>query len=215
MPFSTMSPIGGDRALADRAGDHPGLAEPAAAGAAAEDLHREALVDGLGERHQRLPRVGPRVEVHQRVLVHPPRHPGRLGATPLDPAVGQVVDVVELGHVDGAGDREPVEQLVARRTAAQAGAALVLPLADHLGDREHDLLAVAEHGGVEEVRDRLGVEGGVAAGQHDRVVLAAVDGVQRDAGQVERGEHVGVAELGGERDAEDVEGAAPGGAGRR
>ena len=30
-------------------------------------------------------------------------------------------------------------------------------------------------------------------------------GAQRDAGQVERGEHVGVAELGGERDAEQVE----------
>ena len=90
---------------------------------------------------------------------------------------------------------------------AAAGAALGLPVADHLGDREHDLLAVAEHGGVEEVGDRLGVERRVAAGQHDRVVVGAVGGVQRDAGQVERVEHVGVAELGGEAEAEDVEGA--------
>ncbi len=35
----------------------------------------------------------------------------------------------------------------------------------------------------------------------------AVGGVQRDAGEVERGEQVGVAELGGEADAEQVEGA--------
>ena len=80
-----------------------------------------------------------------------------------------------------------------------------LPLADDLGDREHDLLAVAEDGRVEEVGDRLGVERRVAAGQHDRVLVAAVDRVQRDAGEVERVEHVGVAELGGEAQAEDVE----------
>ena len=88
---------------------------------------------------------------------------------------------------------------------ATAGAALGLPVAHHLGDREHDLLAVAEHRGVEEVGDRLGVERGVAAGEHDRVVVGAVDGVQRDAGQVEGVEHVGVAELGGEAQAEHVE----------
>ena len=85
------------------------------------------------------------------------------------------------------------------------GPALALPLAHDLGDREHDLLAVAEDGGVEEVGDRLGVERRVAAGEHDRVVLAAVDRVQRDAGQVEGVEHVGVAELGGEAQAEQVE----------
>ena len=78
-------------------------------------------------------------------------------------------------------------------------------LADDGGDLQHRLLAVAEHRGVDEVGDRLRVEGGVPAGQHDRVVLGAVARVQRDAGQVERGEHVGVAELGGERDAEQVE----------
>ena len=43
------------------------------------------------------------------------------------------------------------------------------------------------------------------AGDDDRVALVAVDGVQRDAGQVERGEHVGVAELGREGQAEQVE----------
>ena len=63
---------------------------------------------------------------------------------------------------------------------------------------EHGLLAVADDRGVDEVGDRLGVEGGVAAGEHDRVVVVAVRGVQRDAREVERGEHVGVAELGGE-----------------
>ncbi len=45
----------------------------------------------------------------------------------------------------------------------------------------------------------------MAAGQHDRVVLGAVAGLQRDAGQFERGQHVGVAELGGEGEPEHVE----------
>ena len=67
------------------------------------------------------------------------------------------------------------------------------------------LLAVPEHRGVDEVGDRLGVERGVPAGEHDRVRLVAVRRVQRDAGEVERGEQVGVAELGREADAEHVE----------
>ena len=38
-------------------------------------------------------------------------------------------------------------------------------------------------------------------------VVGAVGGVQRDAGEVERGQQVGVAEFGGEGHAEQVEGA--------
>ena len=126
--------------------------------------------------------------------------PGRFGHDGLDRAVGGVGHVVELRDVDVAGDREPAEQLVAATHPV-----LGLPLADDLGDREHDLLAVAEHGGVDEVRDGLGVERRVAAGDDDRVVLAAVGRVQRDPGEVEGVEHVGVAELGGEAQAEEVE----------
>src|SRR3712207_7964254 len=46
-------------AFTHRPGDHARLAEPAAPGAAPEDLHRVALVHGLGHGHQRLLRVGP------------------------------------------------------------------------------------------------------------------------------------------------------------
>ena len=117
-----------------------------------------------------------------------------------DAAVGQVVDVVEAGDVDPAGGGQAQQQLV-----APARAPVGLPGLDDLGDGAHGLLAVAEHRHVDEVGDRLGVEGGVAAGHHHRVGLVAVGGVQRDAGQVERGEQVGVAEFGRERDAEQVE----------
>ena len=126
--------------------------------------------------------------------------PCRLGATRWMRTVGQVVDVVERRHVDVAGLSQPEEQL-----GAAAGAALGLERPGDVGDVEDGLLAVAEHGGVDEVGDRLRVERAVAADQHDRVVVGAVLGVQRDAGQVERVEHVGVAQLGREADAEDVE----------
>ena len=101
----------GDRALADRAGDHAGLAEPAAARAAAEDLDAEPLVHRLGQRHQRLGRVGPGVEVHQRVLVHAVRDAGQVGGDGRDRAVGGVRHVVERRHVDAAADRQPAQQL--------------------------------------------------------------------------------------------------------
>ena len=153
-----------DRALAHRPGDHAGLAEPAAARAAAEDLDRHPLVHRLGERHEGLLGIGPLVEVHHRVLADPPRHARAVGRDPLDAPVGQVVDVVEARHVDAAGLREPHQQPV-----APARAALGLPRADDRGDLEHDLLAVAEHRRVDEVGDRLGVERRVAAGDDDRV----------------------------------------------
>ena len=45
----------------------------------------------------------------------------------------------------------------------------------------------------------------MAARDHERVALVTVDRMQRDAREVERGEHVGVAELGGEGEADKIE----------
>ena len=126
--------------------------------------------------------------------------PGRLGVTATRAPCVVVRHVVEAGHVDATARGEPHQHLV-----ATTGRALALPLPDDLADREHDLLAVAEHDGVDEVGDRLGVERRVAPGEHDRVLVGAVVGVQWDTREVERVQHVGVAQLGGERDAEDVE----------
>ena len=199
-PFSTISPMPGDRALAHRAGDHAGLAEAAPAGAAAEDLDGHALVHRLGERDERLLRVRPGVEVHDGVLGDAPRHPVLGRGDALDAPVGQVADVVERRA------RRP--RRCARGAAAAHGDHPAYPRAsrrDECGDHEDRLLAVADDRGVDEVGDRLGVEGRVATGDDDRVAVDAVAGVQRDAGEVEGGEQVGVAELGRERHPEDVE----------
>src|SRR5690606_20118718 len=180
----------GDRALPDRAGDHAGLAEAAAAGAAAEDLHGHPLVDRLGERDEGLLGVGPLVEVHDGVLGHAPRDARAVGDDAGDAAVGEVLDVVEAGDVDAAGARQAEEEF-----RAAAGTALGLPGADDAGDLQDGLLAVADDGAVDEVGDGLGLEGRVAAGDDDGVVERAVPGLQGDPGQVQGGEHVGVAEL--------------------
>ncbi len=157
-------------------------------------------MDRLGERHQRIAGIGPRIEVHQGVLGDAPRDARLVGYDALDAAVRKIRDVVELGYVDTAGRCEAEQQLI-----AAAGAAFALPLADDLADLEDDLFAVTEHGGVDEVGDRFGVERRVPAGEHDRIVIGSVDCVERDAREVERRQQVGVAELGRERDAEDVE----------
>ena len=59
------------------------------------------------ERHQRLLRVRPGVEVHRRALVHPERHVRPVRHDPLDPPVRQVVHVVEARHVDALRAGQP------------------------------------------------------------------------------------------------------------
>src|SRR5262249_58625660 len=95
-------PDRGDAPLADRPGDHPRLAEAAAPGAAAEDLHAEPLVHRLGDRHDRPGRVLPLVEVYNSVLGDRERRLRPVRGDAPDPPVRQVVDVVEAWNVHPA-----------------------------------------------------------------------------------------------------------------
>ena len=61
------------------------------------------------------------------------------------------------------------------------------------------------HDGVEEHRERLGMRRGGAAGDDQRIVLAAIGALERDAAEVEHREDVRVRELELEREADDVE----------
>ena len=190
----------GDRALADRPGDHPGLTEAAAPGAAPEDLHAHPLVDRFGKRHQRLLGIGPLVEVHDRVFGDPPGHPGFGGGHPADPAVGQVAHVIEARHIDIAALGQTAQQFTA--AARSPGP---LPVRDDVGDLQDGLLAVTDNGGVDEVGNGFGVEGRMATDDDQGLRLTSIGGVQRDAGQIEGVEEVGVPELGGKGDTEDIE----------
>src|SRR5207342_277137 len=128
--------------------------------------------------------VRPLVQVHDGVLTDPPRYAWPVRRHSLDPAIWQVVDVVELRYVDAAGRGQPEEELVPWGTPGRRRPPVGLPLADHLADREGNLFPVAEDGGIDEICDRFRVERGVPAGDHDRMVVASVRRLQRNARQV-------------------------------
>ncbi len=105
-------------------------------------------------------------------------------------------------HVDAGDPGQPGQQLAPARAAAPE------PAGGHrLCDLDGHLLAVAHREAVEEVGHRLGVEGARSAAHHQRIVLAALGRQQRDAGQVQHGQHAGVGQLELERHPEHVEGA--------
>ncbi len=91
------------------------------------------------------------------------------------------------------------------RRRSRAGRAVALPIADELGDLDDGVFALAEDEGIDEGRERLGVEGAAAAGDDERVIVGALVGPDGDAGEVEHVEDVGVGHLVLEREAEDVE----------
>ena len=187
--------------LADGAGDHAGLAETATAGAAAEDLDVEPIVDDLGERHELALGIGPRGQVADRALLYDLRHASLEGLDRGDAPVVEVAHVVEAGHVDA---RDPC-QLPQHVAAALLGPPPGLPRGDHLGDLADHLLAVAQHDEVEEVGEGLGVVGAVASGADQRVGAGPASCVQRDAGQVEAVQDVRVDELCRKVEGDDVE----------
>ena len=187
------------RTLAHGTGDHPGLAEAAAAGAAPEDLDVEPVVHHLGQRHELLLGVGPVGQIGHRALLD---HGGHVAVARLDghqPAA--LVDGLVHGrHVDpghpGQGPQHP---------GAPACSARRLPVPHHLGDVAHRLLAVAEHREVEEVGQRLGVVGAVAPGADQRIRVVPGSSPDGHTREIDAVQHVGVGELGREVEGDHVE----------
>ncbi len=190
----------GDGPLPDRPSDHASLAEPAAAGTTAENLHAHPLVDGLRQRHQRRLRIGPGIQVTDGVFGGACRYPGTVRGDRADTAVRLVAHVVEGRHISEAAPGQPHEQLI-----PPAGRARGPEGTDHIGDRKNRLLAIPEHDRVDERRDRFGIERGMPADDHNRMIISPIHGMQRDAREIERGQQVGVSQLGGEADAQQVE----------
>ncbi len=153
--------------LADRPGDHPRLAEAAPACAAAEDLDAQPVVDDLGERHEGPLRVRPIGEIGHGALVDGGGHVGVAGFDRHE-AGAVVLDVVHRRHVDAGQSGELAEQRLASRPAGG------LPVADDVGDLTDDLFAVAEHGHIDEVGERLGVERAVPTDHDQRMLRATV-----------------------------------------
>ena len=172
-------------AVADGAVDVPRLTEAAAADAAAEQLQRHAVLHDLSAGHD-----GPHGKIG---LVHivddALRNLGGRTAARDDGghcAVVVVRHIVQAGNIDAVQlGGSPQELLLA--PALSAGGAV------QLHQLHGDVLPLAQADQVDEIRQRLGVVHGGAAGDHQRRQARAVRRVQGNAGQIQ---HI---EDGGER----------------
>ena len=190
--------------LAHGAEDHAGLAEAAAAGAAAHDFDGGAVVDYVDEGDDE---VGHRGRHDGDDAFH--HGFGGVGvgwADGSDGAVGGVAGLVERGYVyaGNLGEHGP-EFTAGLFRQVYAGDEFLFPLLVHIDDLEDHFFAFADDHGVEEGAHGLRVVAAGAAGDDERVGGVAVFGAQGKAGQVEHGEDVGVELLVGEREGEDVE----------
>ncbi len=186
-------------ALAHRPVDHAGLAETAALGAAARDLDRHAVEDRLGVRQRRV--VGEReaVDVGDPGALRARRH-ARIQRRPDDHEAGLGVDLgrVQLRHVQRIALGQAAQALAAGDTGATQRRRL-----EH--QRRQPLLGLADEERVDERRQRLGVGRGRPAGDHQRRVVAAVGGAQRQPREIQQVQHVGVGQLVLQRETDHVE----------
>ena len=190
--------------LTHGAEDHAGLAEAAAARAAAHDLDGGAVVDDVDEGHDEF---GNR----RRHDGHHPLHYGGggvgVGRADLgDGTVGGVAGLVERGDVYAGNACEHSPELAAGlRRLLRVTVELLFPFLMHVDDFEDHLFAFADDHGIEECAHRFRVEAARAAGYHQRVGGVAIGGAQGNLRQVEHGEDIGIELLIGEREGKDVE----------
>ena len=185
-------------ALAQRAVDVARLAEAAALHAAAHHLDAGAVVHHAEVRDDGIRRRREGVEVREHAL----RHDGALRIERNDLGDGAVLAIAgceERRHVD-------TRQRGQRAQQGRAIAITVAVLANRVDDLPDDLLAVAQHDGVEEGREGLGIERAGTAGDHQRVVGTALGALRSGmSAQLEHGQQVGVGELVLQAEADDVE----------
>ena len=85
------------------------------------------------------------------------------------------------------------------------GPATADPGRDDLGDLADDLLALTEHDDIDEVGERLGVERGMPADHHERVLRPPIRRPHGDPGEVDHLQEVGEDELGRQVERQEVE----------
>jgi hypothetical protein len=183
--------------LPHRTVDESGLAEPAAPGAAAADLHRHPVVDGLHEGDDGGGREGGRIEVDQET----PPHPGIVAVQRLDGADQAVGGVF---HGKKRGDIHPVD---AGQPLQKGGTGLAgrLGRAHRLADFKDRLFAVADQGRVDEIGQGFGVEGARPAHQDQGIALPALPLQQWDSAHAQHLQDVAVAQFILEGEADQVE----------
>ena len=157
------------RALAHRAIRHAGLAKTTAAGAAAQDLDRQAVVNQLCIGHARLRQRIRGAEIlddalvdHGRRILALTRHGVAMRRAGL-----VVTNLIERRHVVAGNGCKLLDNLRARDP-------FVTQAAMQLAGLEQRFLALTDEDGIEEGRVRLGVVHRGTAGDDDWVVFTSV-----------------------------------------
>lgn len=108
----------------------------------------------------------------------------------------RLVELRRIDRRDGSGSLE--DHLV-------PGGMLLLHAGDKLHQLRQRLFAIADDEQVDEIGHRLGRVRQCIAGNDDRVLLAALIGMDGDLGQVQHRQHVGNADFVGQGEAHDIE----------
>ena len=180
-------------ALPHRTVYHAGLAEAAAAAAAAQYLHRQAVMGDFGKGHYRVCQYRCGVEVLYQALAD-----ARGGFCHCRRQAAICLRLIERGDIDPLDLSQCQKRLA---TVAARGYAATMG-SDDLG---YDFLTLANDYRVEEGRQRLRVESPRPAAQHYRVAGTATGAMQGDAGQIQGFKDVGGRQLVRQGDAEEVE----------
>ena len=182
-------------AFAQRPVDVAGLAEPAAAHAAAHDLDGHPVMHDVDVGHDLGGELGDAIQICDHALFH-------AGAVRVAWANrGEA----PARSVCGREQRRHVETRNVAQGAQQVLPVPTVPRQIGVTDIEHRLLAVPEQKAVDEVGDGLRVKRAWPAGDDQRMVRAAVSRMQRDAAHIEHRQHVRVGEFVLEAEADDVE----------
>ena len=183
-------------AAAHRPVNVSGLAEPAAADAAAEQLQSDAVVHDLRGGDDCVHGEAARFKILHDALCDALRRAGG-GVHGLERAVWIVLRGVERGDVHAADLRGAAETL----RLAPAGS---LCLAQKLQYLAVYALALADHHKIEKVRHRLAVAAYAPAGKHERRQLCAVGAAKRNTCQIKHFQHSRIRHLIAERKADRV-----------
>ncbi len=174
-----------------------GPAEAAQVGAPAHDLDQEARAElGVGREDLGVRRVEQVGRPDGRLLHWRGAAARRVAGHAAQGAIGGVVGRPCRGHVEAAVLPERLQQRLAARG-----------LADALHQRRHQHLALTGGDHVGKQRERLGIDEGHGAAQHDQGVASRLSfgGVDRHARQSQQRQHVRVVPLERHRQREDVE----------
>ena len=167
----------------------------------------------LGEGHQLLTRVGPLGQISDRALLDPgggQRAAAGIARIPAALAIVQhaphrILDQRAVG-VDRLVKRRHIDARDLRQGNEQVTSIAVAELGKDCGDLADDFFPVAQHDGIDEVGDRLGVVGAVAADHHQRLTGDTVCRSQRQVSQIDEVDQVRVGQLGREVEGQHVEG---------